>query len=78
MDRTEDENNNADDNIDANDFVRFANTATSADTAPVIDDPANAQPVFVEGATAKRYVEEDDDCRARPRAAPRSRPSAAC
>ena len=32
---------------------------TSSDTAPVIDDPANSQPVFREGATATRYVEED-------------------
>ena len=62
MDRTEDENNDASDNTDTATppFVRFANMVTSADTAPVIDDPANAQPVFVEGATATRYVEEDN------------------
>ena len=27
----------------------------------MIDDPANASPAFNEGATAIRYVEEDDD-----------------
>ena len=60
MDRTEDEDNNATNNPVADGFVRFANMVTSADTAPVIDDPANAQPVFVEGAMATRYVEEDN------------------
>ena len=49
MDRTEDEDN-VPDNQDYTDStadtyaVRFNNMATSAVTAPVIDDPANAQP----------------------------------
>ena len=63
MDRTEDEDNDPTMPINAvigAGGVRFANKVTSADTAPVIDDPANAQPVFVEGATATRYVEEDN------------------
>ena len=59
MDRTEDEDNMAANNTAAG-FVRFANMVISAATAPVIDDPANAPPVFVEGATAVRYVEEDN------------------
>ena len=61
MDRTEDEDNIAAaiDDIGVG-GVRFANMVTSAATAPVIDDPANAPPVFVEGATAVRYVEEDN------------------
>ena len=39
----------------------FDNIAVSPTTAPVIDDPVNAAPEFVEGATAVRYVEEDGD-----------------
>ena len=39
----------------------FNNRAQSDLSAPVIDDPTNAAPEFVEGATAVRYVEEDDD-----------------
>ena len=60
MDRTEDEDNMDANNTPVEGFVRFANTVTSAATAPVIDDPANAPPVFVEGAMATRYVEEDN------------------
>ena len=66
MDRTEDEDN-IPDNQDYTDSTadtyatRFDNMATSAVTAPVIDDPANAQPTFVEGNTAVRYVEEDSE-----------------
>ena len=62
MDRTEDEDNDGTNNDEAGTppFVRFANMVTSDLTAPVIDDPANARPVFVEGATATRYVEEDN------------------
>ena len=63
MDRTEDEDN-AEIDADLTTIglvgVRFANMVTSAATAPVIDDLANAQPVFVEDATAIRYVEEDN------------------
>ena len=61
MDRTEDENNNDVDNTAALMFIRFNNRAQSDLSAPVIDDPTNAAPEFVEGATAVRYVEEDDD-----------------
>ena len=63
MDRTEDEDNaETDDSLDTIGLagVRFANMVTSSETAPVIDDPANARPVFVEGATPTRYVEEDN------------------
>ena len=42
-------------------FVRFSNTAQSDPSAAVIADPANAAPEFVEGNTAVRYVEENDD-----------------
>ena len=59
MDRTEDEDNDADTPSDIADFVRFENTARSVATAKVIDDPANAAPEFVEGERAVRYVEED-------------------
>ena len=68
MDRTEDTDNVADaddaaapDNAEEADFDRFDNIAVSPTTAPVIDDPANSAPEFVEGATAVRYVEEDND-----------------
>ena len=64
MDRTEDEDN-SDNPADLTTFgeggVRFNNTSTSAVTAAVIDDPANAAPEFEEGATATRYVEENSD-----------------
>ena len=42
-------------------MIRFNNTAASVPTAPVIDDPANKAPEFVEGPTAVRYVEEDSE-----------------
>ena len=63
MDRTEDEDNDTTNNDPAPGYmnVRFNNMAMSGPTAPVIDDPANAAPMFVEGATATRYVEEDDE-----------------
>ena len=62
MDRTEDEDNTPQTTVDEiAAFIRFANRAQSDLSAPVIDDPANAAPEFVEGATAVRYVEEDDD-----------------
>ena len=64
MDRTEDEDN-SDNPTDLTTFgeggVRFNNTSTSAVTAAVIDDPANAAPEFEEGARATRYVEENSD-----------------
>ena len=59
MDRTEDEDNDDGTPTDVAEFIRFDNSATSAPTAPVIDDPANEAPEFVEGHTAVRYVEED-------------------
>ena len=61
MDRTEDTDNDftaASLPIRAG-FIRFDNLATSLVTARVVDDPANAAPMFVEGSTATRYVEED-------------------
>ena len=61
MDRTEDDDNDPATPANIADFIRFDNMAHSAATAPVIADPANAAPEFVEGATAVRYVEEDDD-----------------
>ena len=63
MDRTEDDNNA----VDAADLttigfdgVRFDNRAQSSPSASVIDDPANAPPMFREGASAVRYVEENE------------------
>ena len=61
MDRTEDTDNNAATPDPITNLIRFDNMAQSMPTAPVIDDPANAAPMFVEGETATRYVEEDDD-----------------
>ena len=61
MDRTEDEDNDGTTPSDIANFIRFENMATSAVTAPVIDDPANAAPEFKEGDTAVRYVEEDSE-----------------
>ena len=63
MDRTEDEDNDSTNNTPAPGYmgIRFNNMAMSDPTAPVIDDPANAAPMFVEGDRAVRYVEEDDE-----------------
>ena len=63
MDRTEDEDNTAETGTDVPGYmmIRFNNMAMSDPTAPVIDDPANAAPMFVEGDRAVRYVEEDDE-----------------
>ena len=63
MDRTEDEDNTAETGTGVPGYmmIRFNNRAISAVTAPVIDDPANAQPMFKEGDTAVRYVEEDSE-----------------
>ena len=58
MDRTEDEDNNAENNTGAG-FIRFANRAESTATAAVIADPVNKAPEFLEGARAVRYVEEN-------------------
>ena len=67
MDRTEDEDNDPTmpavstaplDGPTGYMGIRFHNRAISAVTAPVIDDPANARPEFLEGDTAVRYVEE--------------------
>ena len=62
MDRTEDEDNTAETGEDVPGYmmIRFNNRAISMATAPVIDDPANAAPMF-EGDTAVRYVEEDSE-----------------
>ena len=62
MDRTEDENNTDEvATVPGEGAIRFNNMATSEVTAAVIDDPANAAPEFVEGATSTRYVEENSD-----------------
>ena len=59
MDRTEDTDNDFTAVQIRAGFIRFDNLATSLVTARVVDDPANAAPMFVEGSTATRYVEED-------------------
>ena len=41
--------------------IRFINTATSVATTAVRDDPANLRPVFVDGTTTVRYVDENND-----------------
>ena len=63
IDRTEDDNNA----VTATDVttigfggVRFDNRAWSNPSAPVIDDPANAAPMFNEGTSAVRYVDENE------------------
>ena len=58
-DRTRDENNMDDDNTAAANFVGFMNTATSDATTRVRNNPDNQSPVFAEGTTAVRLVEEN-------------------
>ena len=62
MDRTEDEDNTAEAATDVPGYmmIRFDNQAQSSPSAAVIDDPANAAPMFREGASAVRYVEENE------------------
>ena len=62
MDRTEDEDNTAETGIDVPGYmmIRFDNRALSSPSAAVIDDPANAAPMFREGASTVRYVEENE------------------
>ena len=60
-DRTRDENNMDDDNTAAASFVGFTNMATSDVTTRVRNNPDNQAPVFEEGATAVRLVEENTE-----------------
>ena len=59
-DRTRDEDNIDGDNNGAP-FVGFMNTVTSDATIEVLDNPANQAPVFAEGATTVRLVEENTE-----------------
>ena len=62
-DRTRDEDNNADNNTATNDppFVGFMNTVTSNATTAVRNNPSNQRPVFTEGSTTVRLVEENTE-----------------
>ena len=57
-DRTRDEDNDGNNNNVAT-FVGFMNTATSDPTTAVRNNPDNQSPVFAEGASAVRLVEEN-------------------
>ena len=59
-DRTRDEDNDGTDNNAAT-FVGFMNTVTSVATTAVLDNPANQAPVFAQGATTVRLVEENTE-----------------
>ena len=65
-DRTRDEDNNATDNTAAQDFVGFTNTVTSNATTAVRNNPSNQRPVFTEGTTTVRLVEENTGWLGRP------------
>ena len=59
-DRTLDEDNNATNNDRTNDgFMTFMNTATSASTTAVRNNPDNQAPKFAEAPSAVRIVEEN-------------------
>ena len=64
MDRTEDENNTDEENIvpDIADAIRFNNRAISMQRRPPSSTTRRMlQPMFKEGDTAVRYVEEDSE-----------------
>ena len=63
MDRTSTEDDATDDMDpgDADNPVRFINTAVSMSTTAVRDDPANQAPEFNDGTTTVRYVNENND-----------------
>ena len=58
-DRTRDEDNDGGNNATSNNFVGFMNDATSMATTAVRNNPANQAPVFDEGASTFRVVEEN-------------------
>ena len=60
-DRTRDENNDAADNDAGNSFVGFSQMATSNATTAVRNNPANSAPVFAEGTSTIRLVEENTE-----------------
>ena len=62
-DRTRDENNDDTDNgtLADDDFVGFMNTATSNATTAVRNNPSNQRPVFTEGSSTVRLVEENTE-----------------
>ena len=58
-DRTRDEDNEPSDNTAGENFVGFTNTVTSNATTPVRNNPSNQRPVFEEGSSTVRLVEEN-------------------
>ena len=58
-DRTRDEDNNGTNNTAGESFVGFTNEVTSNATTAVRNNPVNSPPVFEEGASTIRLVEEN-------------------